>query len=75
VWQFTRPVIWAAVIAWPVSAYVMSKWLDGYAYHIELTPVPFVVATAAAVLLAVLTVGLHSFSVARVKPVAALRYE
>jgi putative ABC transport system permease protein len=75
VWQFTRPVIWAALLACPVSAYLMSKWLAGYAYHIELTPLPFVAATAAALVLAVLTVGLHSFSVARVKPVAALRYE
>jgi putative ABC transport system permease protein len=75
VWQFTRPVIWAAVIAWPVSAYLMSRWLDGYAYHVELTLLPFVAATAIALVLAVLTVGVHSFAVARIKPVAALRYE
>lgn len=75
VWQFTRPVLWAAAIAWPVSAYLMSRWLDGYAYHVELTLVPFVGATAIALGLAVLTVGVHSFSVARIKPVTALRYE
>jgi putative ABC transport system permease protein len=68
-------VIWAAVIAWPVSAYVMSEWLDGYAYQVELTPMPFLSATAVALALAVLTVGMHSFSVARIRPVAALRYE
>ena len=75
VWQFAKPVIWAAIIAWPVSAYVMSEWLDSYAYHVGLTPMPFVGATAVALALAVLTVGVHSFSVARIKPVVALRYE
>jgi putative ABC transport system permease protein len=75
VWQFTRPVLWAAAIAWPVSAYLMSRWLDGYAYHVELTLVPFIGATAIALVLAVLTVGAYSFSVARTKPVTALRYE
>jgi putative ABC transport system permease protein len=75
VWQFTKPVIWAAAIAWPVSAYLMSKWLDGYAYHVELTLTPFVGAAIVALVLALLTVGVHSFSVARIKPVTALRYE
>jgi putative ABC transport system permease protein len=75
VWQFTKPVIWAAAVAWPVSAYLMSRWLDGYAYHVDLTLAPFVGATVVALVLALLTVGVHSFSVARIKPVAALRYE
>lgn len=75
VWQFTKPVIWAAAIAWPVSAYLMSQWLNGYAYHVDLTLTPFVGATVVAAVLALLTVGVHSFSVARIKPVIALRYE
>jgi putative ABC transport system permease protein len=75
VWQFTKPVIWAAAIAWPVSAYLMSQWLNGYAYHVDLTLTPFVGATVVAAVLALLTVGVHSFSVARIKPVVALRYE
>jgi putative ABC transport system permease protein len=75
VWQFTKPVIWAAMIAWPVSAYLMSQWLAGYAYHVDLTPTPFIAATAIALVLALTTVGVHSLAVARIKPAAALRYE
>jgi len=75
VWQFTKPVIWAAVIAWPVTAYLMSQWLNGYAYHVDLTALPFIGATAVALVLALFTVGVHSFSVARIKPVVALRCE
>jgi putative ABC transport system permease protein len=74
-WQFTKPVIWATAIAWPLSAYLMSRWLDGFAYHVQLTPLPFIAATVVSLMLAMLTVSLHSYSVACMKPVAALRYE
>jgi putative ABC transport system permease protein len=53
----------------------MSRWLNGYAYHVELTAVPFPGATVIALVLALLTVGVHSFAVARMKPATALRYE
>ena len=75
VWQFAKPVIWAALIAWPISAAIVMEWLNGYAYHVKLTALPFIGATVVALALAVVTVSVHSFSVARVKPVAALRYE
>src|SRR5205814_1466624 len=37
VWQFSRPVLIANLIAWPVSFYVMRRWLAGFRYKIELT--------------------------------------
>jgi putative ABC transport system permease protein len=75
VWQFTQPVLWAGFIAIPLSAYVMGRWLNGFAYRIELTPWPFVASAAAALAIALITVGVHCYSVARAKPVNALRYE
>ena len=75
VWQFTKPVLWATLIAWPASAYLMSRWLAGFAYHIDLTPWPFVASAALALLVALVTVCAHCYSVARAKPILALRYE
>lgn len=75
VWQFTKPVLWANLIAWPVAGFAMNHWLNGFAYHIDLQPWPFIAATAAALLIALLTVGTHCYLVARAKPVTALRYE
>jgi putative ABC transport system permease protein len=75
VWQFTKPVLWAALIAWPASAFLMNRWLEGFAYHIDLTPWPFVASAAVALVVALLTVSVHSYTVARSKPVEALRYE
>jgi putative ABC transport system permease protein len=74
-WQFGKPVLWANLIAWPVAGYLMNRWLQGFAYHIELQPVLFVGAAAVTLGIALLTVSAHSIIVARAKPVVALRYE
>ena len=75
VWQFTLPVLWANLIAWPVAWIVMSAWLRGFAYHVDLHPATFVLAGGAAVIMAWLTVSAQSFVAARAKPVQSLRYE
>ena len=74
-WKFAKPVLWANLIAWPVAYYFMNRWLAGFAYHIDLAPWMFVAAGALALVIAFATVSVHSFLVARAKPIAALRYE
>ena len=74
-WQFTVPVLAAAAIAIPVGFLAMDRWLSGFVYHVTLTPWTFVLAAAAAVTIAWLTVSWQSFVVARAKPAGALRYE
>jgi putative ABC transport system permease protein len=74
-WQFSQPVLWANLIAWPLAWLVMDHWLHGFAYHVDLEPLTFVAAAAGALLIAWVTVASQSFLVARAKPVAALRYE
>jgi putative ABC transport system permease protein len=74
-WQFSKPVLWANLIAWPVAAIAMNRWLHGFAYHIDLEAWLFFAAAAVALMIALATVGIHSMSVARSKPATALRYE
>ena len=74
-WQFTQPVLWANLIAWPVAWWAMDQWLRGFAYRVDLPPWLFAAATAAAVLIAWATVSTHAWLVARARPVTALRYE
>ena len=74
-WQFTRPVLWANLIAWPVAYLIMRRWLEGFAYRIELTPWIFLLASTGAIVIAVATVIGHALLVARARPVTALRYE
>ncbi|MEI9982255.1 MAG: FtsX-like permease family protein [Aliidongia sp.] len=75
IWQFVKPVLIANAIAWPIAWWFMRRWLDGFAYRIELGPTPFLVAGCAALAIAVATTAFHAFQVARSRPVLALRYE
>jgi len=74
-WQFARPVLWANVIAWPLAYVGMHRWLQGFAYHVDLSPLAFVVASVLALVIALVTVSGHALMVARTRPVEALRYE
>jgi putative ABC transport system permease protein len=73
--QFTQWVIIANVIAWPVAYYLLHKWLDNFAYRINISPLPFVLSGAAALAIAVLTVCLITIKTAAADPVQSLRYE
>jgi putative ABC transport system permease protein len=53
----------------------MRHWLDGFAYHINLSPLFFVGASALALVIALVTVSGHAVLVARAPPTEALRYE
>jgi putative ABC transport system permease protein len=75
VWQFSKPVIVANLIAWPVAWWVMRGWLNGFDSRIPLGPTPFLLAGALALLIAVATVAGHAIRVARSNPIHALRYE
>jgi putative ABC transport system permease protein len=73
--EISRPVVWANLIAWPAAAWAMERWLDSFAYHVDLPLWLFPAAAALAVLIALLTVGTHAARAARSRPVAVLRYE
>ena len=75
VWQFSRPVIIANLIAWPIAWWLMRDWLNGFDQRIALTPIPFVIAAAIALGIAVATVVGHAVKIARANPIHALRYE
>jgi len=74
-WQFTRPVLWASLIAWPAAFLVMDWWLRGFAYRVDLPPWLFLGGAAAAALIAWATVSAQSWRAARARPATALRYE
>ena len=75
VWQFSRPVIIANLIAWPVAWWLMRDWLNNFDQRITLGPVPFIVAAAVALGIAIATVVGHAVRIARANPIHALRYE
>ncbi len=74
-WQFSIPVLIANAIAWPVAWYYLHDWLQGFAYRIPLSPLYFVGAGGAALVIAWITVFTHARKVANANPIRALRYE
>jgi putative ABC transport system permease protein len=74
-WQFSKPVILANLIAWPVAWWVMRGWLNGFDARISLTPGPFLLAGLLALGIAIGTIVGHALKVSRTNPIHALRYE
>ena len=74
-WQFSIPVLFANLIAWPVAWYYLHGWLEGFAYRITLSPLYFAGVGLAALAIAWATVLTHALRVAGANPIHALRYE
>jgi putative ABC transport system permease protein len=63
------------LIAWPVAWYVMNRWLQNFAYRIDLGWATFLLGGVIALVIAGLTVGYQALKAATANPVDALRYE
>jgi putative ABC transport system permease protein len=73
--DFSRLVLLSNLIAWPVAYYAMDRWLENFAYRIDLTPLVFIGSGLIALCVAWVTVGGTAAKAASAKPVLALRYE
>jgi len=73
--DFVRWVAIAFVVATPVAWYIMSKWLESFAYKTEMSWWIFALAGLLALGIALLTVSWQSWKAATRNPVEALRYE
>jgi len=72
---FTKWVLLANVIAWPLSYAIVHKWLQGFAYRTSVAVWIFGLSAAAAFFVALMTVTYQSVKAAAADPVDALRYE
>lgn len=73
--QFTKWVVWANLIAWPVAYFLMKNWLQNFAYQVNIQWWLFVLSGVLGLLIAILTVGFQAIKAARSNPVNSLRYE
>ncbi len=68
-------ILIANLIAWPLAWYAMNKWLQNFAYRIDLTIWPFLLAGVSALVIALLTISFQTVRAATANPVESLRYE
>ena len=73
--EFMTLVVIAFVIGIPAGYYLMSEWLQAFAYRTDLNIFVFVMAGAAALMIAWVTVSFESFAAARKNPVESLKGE
>ncbi len=76
-WQFSRPVLIANLIAWPFTTYIMIRWLEGFANRLDsfwLLPLCFAVGVLSLIFMWATVAG-NTTSIARRSPIHALRYE
>jgi putative ABC transport system permease protein len=73
--DFIKLVLIAIVIATPISWYTMNRWLEGFAYRMDIDVWIFILAGGIALTIAVLTIGYQSIKSAVMNPVTSLRNE
>jgi len=73
--EFTRFVFLANIIAWPVAYFLMNKWLQNFAYRVNIGLWIFVISAFLALFMALLTISYQSIKAATANPVDSLRYE
>jgi len=73
--EFTKWVLIANVLAWPIAYFAMNNWLQGFAYRISIKPWPFVLGALLSFTIAMVTVSYQALKSAVSDPVESLRYE
>jgi putative ABC transport system permease protein len=73
--EFTKWVLLANIIAWPAAYYFMNKWLQDFAYKVDISIWTFVITGLLTLAIALLTVSIHAIKAATANPVKSLRYE
>jgi len=73
--EINKLFIIATLISWPIAWFLMSKWLESFAFRVGLSPWIFIGASVLAYLIAVLTVSYQALKAARTNPAITLKYE
>ena len=73
--DFLKVVLISGLVAAPIAWWLTRRWLADFAYRTEITVMPFLLAIALAVVVAVLTVSARAIQAALANPVDALRSE
>jgi putative ABC transport system permease protein len=73
--SFFKVVLIANLISWPLAYLITQKWLETFAYRVEISAVPFLISGVATIVLTVITVSVQAAGAVKANPVVALKYE
>ncbi|MBS1542456.1 MAG: ABC transporter permease [Bacteroidetes bacterium] len=73
--RFSQLVLLGAFVGIPSAVFLASRWLDGFAYHVEISAISVAISVVASILIAWIAVGYHALRAASMNPVDSLRHE
>lgn len=73
--SFVVMVITANIISWPIAYILTKRWLETFAYRIDLPGFPFAASALITILLTIITVSIQAKKAVRANPVEALKHE
>lgn len=73
--EMAKWILISIVFAWPVSYLVMDKWLQDFAYHINIGAGVFIASLFITLLISVSAVSYHIIKLSKVNPSEMIRYE
>jgi putative ABC transport system permease protein len=73
--EIIYPVIIGSLVGYPIAYYLMNKWLQDFAYRIEISWWIFLLSGGIALVIALATVSFQAIKAATASPVDSLRYE
>jgi len=73
--EFTKWILMANIIAWPVAYFIVNKWLENFAYRMNIGIWIFLLSSILVLSIALLTIGYQAIKAAITNPVESIRYE
>ncbi|MEJ7558238.1 MAG: ABC transporter permease [Pedobacter sp.] len=73
--SFFKIVLLANLVSWPIAYVLTQKWLETFAYRVEMPILPFVLSALLTIVLTVITVSAQAAAAVKANPVDALKYE
>ncbi|UCE42743.1 MAG: ABC transporter permease [Candidatus Aminicenantes bacterium] len=73
--EFAYLVLIANMVAWPTAYFLMRKWLQNFAYRVNMEPWLFMLSGGIALSIAILTISYQAVKAAMADPVHSLKYE
>jgi len=73
--SFTKWVVIANILAWPIAYYYISEWLENFAFRTSIGVETFILSAALVLIIAVLTVSFNVIKASLANPVETLKYE
>ena len=73
--EFIKWILFANIVAFPVAYYFLNKWLEDFAYRIDMSCWMFVLSGCITLIIALATVSFQVIKAATVNPIESLRYE